>query len=61
MTRQIEAIYERSVLRPVNPLELTEGERVRVILLTREQTRTGGSPAEILAEIASLPEEGTAS
>ncbi len=34
MTMHIEAIYERGVLRPVIPLDLTEGERVELTLVT---------------------------
>lgn len=59
MMRQIEAIYEHGVLRPVNPIDLSEGERVRVILLTRSGASSDTTPAEILAEIAALPEEGS--
>lgn len=32
MTKHIEAIYEHGVLRPVTPLDLTEGERVELTL-----------------------------
>lgn len=34
MSVRIEAIYERGVLRPVNPLNLTEGEHVELNLVT---------------------------
>ena len=44
MTRQIEAVYENGVLRPVDPIELTEGEHLQVILITsdREQPANNG-------------------
>jgi predicted DNA-binding antitoxin AbrB/MazE fold protein len=58
MTKQIEAVYEQGRLRPLEPLELPEGARLRLILVTREEASARRSPAEILAEIASLPLEG---
>lgn len=36
MTKQIEAVYENGVLRPVQPIELPEGERLSLILITRD-------------------------
>jgi len=36
MTKQIEAVYENGVLRPVQPIELPEGERLSLILIRRE-------------------------
>lgn len=57
MTIQIEAIYEHGVLRPLRPVILTEGEVVKIILLKRSDQSTDKRPAELLAEIAALPEE----
>ncbi|MDQ3010192.1 MAG: antitoxin family protein [Acidobacteriota bacterium] len=34
MSVRIEAIYERGVLRPIKPLDLTEGEQVEMDLVT---------------------------
>lgn len=34
MTIHIEAVYEHGVLRPVTPLDLPEGERVDLMLVT---------------------------
>ena len=34
MSLRIEAIYERGVLRPIKPLDLAEGERVLLNLVT---------------------------
>ena len=57
MSKQIAAIYEGGVIRPLEPPDLTEGEELDVVLLPRpKQTRQ--SPADILAEIAKLPLEG---
>jgi len=54
----IEAVYEGGVLRPVDPIDLDEGARVR-LLLVRERRPGQKSPAEIMAEIAALPREGS--
>ncbi len=55
MSKQIQAVYERGVLRPLEPVTLAEGERLDVILLTRDAPQ---SPARMLADIAALPLEG---
>lgn len=36
MTKQIEAVYENGVLRPVQRIELSEGERLGLVLIRRE-------------------------
>jgi predicted DNA-binding antitoxin AbrB/MazE fold protein len=54
----IEAIYEGGVLRPVDPIDLDEGARVQLLLL-RERRSGHRSPAEVMAEIAALPREGS--
>ena len=59
MIKEIKAVYERGMLRPLQPLELPEGTRLDVIVITHEQTKTNGNAAEILAEIAALPLEGS--
>jgi predicted DNA-binding antitoxin AbrB/MazE fold protein len=58
MTKEIEAVYERGMIRPLQPLELPEGARIDLIVITHEQPKTNGNAAEILAEIAALPLEG---
>ena len=59
MMKEIEAIYERGVLRPVEPLELPEGSRLDVILVSRDKAEQNGvAAANSLAEIAELPLEG---
>jgi len=55
MTKEIEAIYENGIIRPVKPLELPEGSRLDVIVISHEKPRTNGNAASILAEIAALP------
>ena len=58
MTKEIEAVYEHGIIRPLQPLELPEGSRLDVIVITHEETRTNGNAAKTLAEIAALPLEG---
>ena len=57
MTKEIEAVYEHGMIRPLQPLELPEGARLDVIVITHEEVKTNGNAAEILAEIAALPLE----
>jgi predicted DNA-binding antitoxin AbrB/MazE fold protein len=40
MSRQIQAVYEKGVLRPLEPLQMDEGEELDVVLLPR---RKGGT------------------
>ena len=58
MTKEIEAVYEHGMIRPLQPLELPEGARLDLIVITHEQSKPNGNAAEILAEIAALPLEG---
>jgi predicted DNA-binding antitoxin AbrB/MazE fold protein len=60
MTKEIEAVYEQGMIRPLQPLELPEGARLDLIVITHEQPETNGkAAAKILAEIAALPLEGS--
>lgn len=59
MTKEIEAVYEGGVIRPLQPLELPDGARLDLIVITHEQPKTNGNAAEIVAEIAALPLEGS--
>jgi len=59
MTKEIEAVYEQGMIRPLQPLELPEGSRLDLIVITHEQPKSDGNAAEILAEIAALPLEGS--
>ena len=58
MTKEIEAIYEHGIIRPIEPLELPEGTRLDVIVITRDKPLPNGNAADILADIAALPLEG---
>jgi len=40
MTKQIEAVYENGVFRPVNPIELPEGQALQLILVTSDTEQT---------------------
>jgi predicted DNA-binding antitoxin AbrB/MazE fold protein len=55
MTTQLEAIYERGVLRPLQPLDLAEGVKVEIILVSPPEVNR--TPFEILSAIAALPLE----
>lgn len=58
MTKQIEAIYENGVLRPLHPINIREGEHLQLIVITRQDALQNGNAAASLAEIAALPIEG---
>lgn len=58
MSHTISAIFENGVFRPLEKVELTNGEEVEVILLDRAETSPKRS-LEILTEIANLPMEGS--
>lgn len=56
---QIQAVVESGLIRPLEPIELTDGELVEVIVLHQAaKNGTGATPAQILARIAALPLEG---
>jgi predicted DNA-binding antitoxin AbrB/MazE fold protein len=57
MTITAEAIYENGMLRPLTPLALSEGQRVRVSVASEGSTGSE-SIASVLAEIAALPIQG---
>jgi predicted DNA-binding antitoxin AbrB/MazE fold protein len=59
MTKEIEAVYEQGLIRPLQPLDLPEGSRLDVIVITHEEPRTTSKAAEIIADIAALPLEGS--
>lgn len=59
MTKEIEAVYEQGMIRPLQPLELPEGARLDLIVITHEQPKSNGNAAKILAEIAALPLESS--
>ncbi len=56
---QIQAVFESGVIRPLEPIELPEGELIEVIVLPRNGKEIAeATPAEILSRIAALPLEG---
>ena len=56
MNNTITAIFENGMLRPLQPVDLHEGEQVEVFLVTKEHDPARSR--EILERIASLPQEG---
>lgn len=57
MAKEIEAVYEQGMIRPLQPLELPEGARLDLFVITHEPDESNGDAARILAEIAALPLE----
>ncbi len=39
MTKEIEAVYEHGLIRPLQPLDLLEGSRVDVIIIAHEDRK----------------------
>jgi predicted DNA-binding antitoxin AbrB/MazE fold protein len=60
VTTSITAVFEAGLLRPTTPLDLAEGTRVELIVISdgRNGQQSGHSAASILAEIAALPTSG---
>lgn len=58
MTKEIQAVYEQGMIRPLQPLELPEGAQLDLIVITHEEGKNNSKAAKILAEIAALPLEG---
>lgn len=58
MRKTIKAVYEKGIIRPIEPLALPDGSRLDVIIISHEQPETIQSAAQVLAEIATLPLEG---
>jgi predicted DNA-binding antitoxin AbrB/MazE fold protein len=55
---KIEAVYEQGLIRPLQPLDLLEGSRIDVIVITHEEARATSEAVEMIADIAALPLEG---
>jgi len=53
MPKTFEAVYEKGILRLIEPIELEEGCHVEVIILKHDLAPK--SPQDILARIAALP------
>ena len=61
MTREIEAVYEKGVLKPLEQLNLREGERVKVVVKRERGVITSEDIQEIAKIVEKLPkvmEEG---
>ena len=58
MSQTISAVYENGTLILDEPLAVSEGVKVEIIVLPPRDTKKEKSPAEILAELAALPIEG---
>ena len=39
MTKEIEAVYEQGMIRPLQPLELPEGARLDLIVITHDNLK----------------------
>lgn len=57
MTMTIAAIYEKGVLRLMQPMALPEGTSVEIIVIPKQSHSQNKRPADILADIAALPLE----
>jgi len=51
MTKEIEAVYEQGGIRPLQPLELPEGARLDLILITHEHQESNGTAANMLPRL----------
>lgn len=58
MTKEIKAVFEQGIFRPLEPLDLPEGTRLNLIIVSHEEDKGDRNAAKILAEIAALPLEG---
>ncbi|MGI9036221.1 MAG: antitoxin family protein [Pyrinomonadaceae bacterium] len=57
MSQIISAVYENGVLILEEPLAVSEGSKVEIVVVAKEQKRKR-TPAQILADLAALPMEG---
>ena len=57
MSQTISAIYENGTLILEEPLAVSEGSKVEIFIVSKKKEKTK-TPAELLAEIAALPQEG---
>lgn len=58
MSQTVSAVYENGTLILDEPLAVSEGVKVEVIVLLPKDKRQEKTPAEILSELAALPMEG---
>lgn len=59
MSQTISAVYENGVLRLDEPLAVSEGVRVEIIVVAPKDAKSVKTPAELLAEVAALPTGAT--
>jgi predicted DNA-binding antitoxin AbrB/MazE fold protein len=57
MTKAVQAIYEHGMLRLTAPVELAEGQRVDLIIVSADAPGSERHPAQVIAQIAALPME----
>lgn len=57
MSQTISAVYQKGVLILDKPLAVSEGSKVEIVVIAKEQKQKR-TPAQILAELAALPIEG---
>lgn len=55
MATKIQAVFERGVFRPTDPVTIAEGTTVELTVTTDGPTPSAGTLADALAEIAHLP------
>lgn len=58
MSQTISAVYKKGILVLKEPLTISEGSKVEIVVLSKKDTSQTKTPAELLAEIAALPTEG---
>jgi len=58
MSQTISAVYENGTLILDEPLSVSNGVKVEIIILPVKNKARQKTPAELLAEIAALPMEG---
>ena len=59
MNHTVSAIYENGVLKLEKPLEIADGVKVEIVVITPNAKSQKKNPAELLAKIAALPSAGT--
>jgi predicted DNA-binding antitoxin AbrB/MazE fold protein len=47
MARNVEAVYEHRILRPLEPLDLAESERVTITIHHHSEAKNGASPPAV--------------
>lgn len=58
MSQTISAVYEKGILVLKEPLAISEGTKVKIVVVISESKKKKKTVAEVLADIAALPLEG---